>query len=247
MGRRRPVRREGRRRGQRRRGWPSAGRRASTGRSRSSANPAARARSAFDEGPARRPVRARHGMRARSSGRLPRLVRSTASACWGRGSRGRGPCSPPGIRWAVEHGMHVVNLSLSTGARAPLRSVPRASSTRRTSARAMLVSRDQQRPPALATRREFAGVFSVAATDGTEPLRASTTTRTVPSSSERPGSTWRLPGSGRRPIRATGNSFAAPQIAGLIALILSKHPGLTPFQVKTVLAACAANAVGAAR
>ena len=43
-------------------------------------------------------------------------------------------------------------------------------------------------------------------------------------------------------IRATGNSFAAPQVAGLIALILSKHPGLTPFQVKTILAACAANA-----
>ena len=46
----------------------------------------------------------------------------------------------------------------------------------------------------------------------------------------------------RSSIRATGNSFAAPQIAGLIALILSKHPGLTPFQVKTILAACAANA-----
>src|SRR3990172_5805192 len=40
------------------------------------------------------------------------------------------------------------------------------------------------------------------------------------------------------------DSFAAPQVAGLIALILSKHPGLTPFQVKTILAACAVNAPG---
>ena len=39
----------------------------------------------------------------------------------------------------------------------------------------------------------------------------------------------------------TGNSFAAPHIAGLVALILSKHPGLTPFQVKTMLMACAQN------
>jgi subtilisin family serine protease len=39
----------------------------------------------------------------------------------------------------------------------------------------------------------------------------------------------------------TGNSFAAPHIAGIAALIRSKHPDLTPFQIKTVLLACAAN------
>jgi subtilisin len=36
-------------------------------------------------------------------------------------------------------------------------------------------------------------------------------------------------------ITATGNSFAAPHIAGLVALILSNDPGMTPFQMKTVL------------
>ena len=43
-------------------------------------------------------------------------------------------------------------------------------------------------------------------------------------------------------ITATGNSFAAPVIAGYAALILAKHPGLTPFQVKTILPATAVNA-----
>jgi hypothetical protein len=38
------------------------------------------------------------------------------------------------------------------------------------------------------------------------------------------------------------NSFAAPHITGLIARILRKHPGLTPFQMKTVLMALADNA-----
>lgn len=38
---------------------------------------------------------------------------------------------------------------------------------------------------------------------------------------------------------ATGNSFAAPHVAGLVAGILSAHPGLTPFEVKAVLAAVA--------
>jgi len=39
----------------------------------------------------------------------------------------------------------------------------------------------------------------------------------------------------------TGNSFSAPHISGLIAKILGKHPGLTPFQVKTILRATARN------
>ncbi|MGI5413787.1 S8 family peptidase [Streptomyces chartreusis] len=42
-------------------------------------------------------------------------------------------------------------------------------------------------------------------------------------------------------IRATGNSFAAPFIAGLAARILSHQPHLTPFQLKTVLYLSAAN------
>ena len=45
-------------------------------------------------------------------------------------------------------------------------------------------------------------------------------------------------------LRATGNSFAAPHIAGLSALVLSKHPGLTPFQLKSVLYLTASNAGG---
>ena len=40
---------------------------------------------------------------------------------------------------------------------------------------------------------------------------------------------------------ATGNSFAAPHITALVALILSKHPGLAPFEVKAILAAVANN------
>jgi subtilisin len=40
---------------------------------------------------------------------------------------------------------------------------------------------------------------------------------------------------------ATGNSFAAPHVAGMVARIVSKHPGLTPFEVKAILAAVADN------
>jgi subtilisin family serine protease len=47
-------------------------------------------------------------------------------------------------------------------------------------------------------------------------------------------------------IRATGNSFATPCISGIAALILGKHPLLTPFQLKTVLYLTANNVGGEA-
>ncbi|MEP7212136.1 MAG: S8 family serine peptidase [Acidobacteriota bacterium] len=48
-------------------------------------------------------------------------------------------------------------------------------------------------------------------------------------------SAW--PGGSYRDV--TGNSFACPQIVGVIALLLEKHPHLTPFQVKSALYAIA--------
>ncbi|MFF3619519.1 S8 family serine peptidase [Streptomyces sp. NPDC002467] len=48
-------------------------------------------------------------------------------------------------------------------------------------------------------------------------------------------------GRGGGTVRGTGNSFAAPHMAGIAALVLSKHPWLTPFQLKSVLYHCAAN------
>jgi subtilisin family serine protease len=42
-------------------------------------------------------------------------------------------------------------------------------------------------------------------------------------------------------LTATGNSFAAPHMAGLVAKILSRHRGLSVSQLKTVLCALAHN------
>ena len=50
-----------------------------------------------------------------------------------------------------------------------------------------------------------------------------------------------VPWKGGTTSTVTGNSYAAPHIAGIAARILSKHPELRPFQVKAVLYACAAN------
>lgn len=50
-------------------------------------------------------------------------------------------------------------------------------------------------------------------------------------------SAW--PGGGHRSL--TGNSFACPHIAGIIALLLEKDPELTPFHVKSALYAIASQ------
>jgi subtilisin len=50
-----------------------------------------------------------------------------------------------------------------------------------------------------------------------------------------------VPWTGGRQMRSTGNSFATPHISGICALILGKHPALTPFQLKSVLYLNAGN------
>jgi subtilisin family serine protease len=45
-------------------------------------------------------------------------------------------------------------------------------------------------------------------------------------------------------IRCTGNSFATPHMTGLCALVLGKHPDLTPFQLKSVLYLTSSNVGG---
>lgn len=52
---------------------------------------------------------------------------------------------------------------------------------------------------------------------------------------------WR----GGTSMRATGNSFAAPHLAGRAALLRSRHPDASPFEVKAMLAATADEPAGA--
>jgi subtilisin family serine protease len=52
--------------------------------------------------------------------------------------------------------------------------------------------------------------------------------------------------SGGGHLLATGNSLATPHLSGVCALVLSKHPELTPFQLKSVLYLTATNVAEAA-
>ena len=174
------------------------------------------------------------------------IIRSLAPECelysvrvLGERLTGKGFIFAAGIRWVLDHGIDVLNLSLSTGARAHFgrfHEVVDAAYFKR----AMLVSAINNVSGA-SYPSEFAGVFSVAANEESDPFAFEYNPH-GPVEFGAPGIDLDVAWLGGATIRATGNSFAAPHIAGLVALILSKHPGMTPFQVKTILAATARNA-----
>ena len=150
--------------------------------------------------------------------------------------KGRGAAFLGGLEWAIDRGVDVVNLSLSSKSEALFADFHEVVD-RAYFAGVTLVSAANNAPGA-SYPSLFSSVVSVAAHEEPDPWRWYYNPRPpvefgawgvdVPVA-------WKDGGS----IVATGNSFAAPQIAALAALLRSRHPGLTPFEIKAVLAATA--------
>jgi len=160
------------------------------------------------------------------------------------GSRlsGKGQVFAAGLRWAVASGARVVNLSLSTG-KQDFYGLFHEIADEAYFAGVVLVCA-MNNEPAPTFPSQYASVVSVASCDGSDPFTLMCSP-TPPVEFGAPGIELRVPWLARGSIVATGNSFAAPHVAGLVARLLSKHPELTPYEVKTVLRAVADNAVRA--
>ena len=143
-----------------------------------------------------------------------------------------------GVDWSVENGMDVVNLSLST-AKQDYFAMFHTLTDDAYFKNIMLVSAasnyDEPSFPSL-----YSSVFSVASHAGKDPFTYYYNP-TPPVEFGAPGIDLRVAWKDHSYVISTGNSFAAPHIAGIITLIRAKHPELTPFQIKSVLWACAAN------
>ncbi len=154
------------------------------------------------------------------------------------GKYGAGTALLAGLRWAIENDFDVINLSLST-ARAQFLDELRELSDQAYFRRCVLVAAAHNLP-VVSYPWPFASVLSVASHDGPDPM-AYYYNPSPPvdfyARGLRVPVAW--PGGGEN--RSTGNSFAAPHITGICALILSKHPMLTPFQLKSVLYSAARN------
>ncbi|HEY3019016.1 MAG TPA: S8 family serine peptidase [Solirubrobacteraceae bacterium] len=143
-----------------------------------------------------------------------------------------------GLAWAAERGFDVINLSLGTGTRDwALAFYEVCDEAYFRNCVVVTAANNQARAsyPSL-----YASVLSVACNAAADPWRFHVNPEPPTEFLARGVNVdvaWR--GGGRRVV--TGNSFAAPHIAGLAALVRSKHRGLRPFQVKTVLWATAHN------
>ena len=158
------------------------------------------------------------------------------------GSRltGKGVVFAAGLRWAITQGARVVNLSLSTG-REDYFGLFHEIADEAAFAGVVLVCATNN-VPAPNYPAQFSSVISVAAHDGHDPFSLDANPG-PPVDFGAPGVDITVPWLSGSTIASTGNSFAAPHVTGLVARILSKHPYLTPYEVKTVLRAVASNAV----
>jgi len=158
----------------------------------------------------------------------------------GADNRGAGAAFGTGLAWAIEEsGASVVNLSLSSRSEqmfAPLHELADDAYFRNV----LLVSAANN-VSAASYPSLFAAVVSVAAHD----VPDAGTWYYNPSPPVEFGAyglnvdvAWR----GASRMTVTGNSFAAPHIAAYAARIRAAHPGITPFETKSLLAATADSA-----
>ncbi|MEY2423270.1 MAG: hypothetical protein QOI95_3337 [Acidimicrobiaceae bacterium] len=143
-----------------------------------------------------------------------------------------------GLEWCIDNGMQVINLSLSTTNDDWYAGFHELCDLAAYAGIVVVAALNNERKPSYPA--EFSSVLSVAAMRGDD--------RELFACNAHPPAEWGAPGidvevawSEGKTIRSVGNSFAAPVIAGHAARIVGAHPGITPWQVRTILASLAMN------
>jgi subtilisin family serine protease len=173
------------------------------------------------------------------------IVRMLAPKCeltsvrvLGAGYTGSAAVLMAGLEWAIEERFDIINMSLSTTKKQyvdRLHELADAAYFKRT----MLVASAHNMPVDSFPWR-FASVISVGSHESPDPYLVYANP-SPPVEFFARGLMVEVAWLGGETITATGNSFATPHVAGICALILSKHPQLTPFQLKSALHLAAGN------
>jgi subtilisin len=173
------------------------------------------------------------------------IVRALAPDCeivsvrvLGAGYTGSGPVLMAGLEWAVEQKFDVINMSLSTTKRKFSEFLHELADEAYFGGSVIVASAHNM--PVESFPWRFSSVLSVGSHDQSGPLTFFYNPN-PPVEFFAPGLELDVPWLGGGTLRCSGNSFATPHISGICARILSKHPQLTPFQLKSVLHAVASN------
>jgi subtilisin len=176
------------------------------------------------------------------------IVRSLAPDCelvsvrvLGEGYTGSGRVMLAGLRWAIEQAFDVVNMSLST-TKKELATLLHELADDAYFRRTVLVASAHNMPVESYPWR-FSSVISVGSHEESDPL-VYYFNPDPPVEFFARGLELDVAWLEGTTLRCTGNSFATPHISGICALILGKHPGLTPFQLKSILSLTANNVAG---
>jgi len=137
-----------------------------------------------------------------------------------------------GIRWVIENSIPLANLSLGTTRDryfAPLHNL-----IDRAYFKKLLIVAAQNNAPTPSFPAVFSSIIGVKAVDIDDPYKFYFNGY-PPVEFLAKGVNVKLPWLKHEYETCTGNSFAAPFLTGIIARMLSKHPWLTPFMIKTIL------------
>lgn len=173
------------------------------------------------------------------------VIRSFAPDCelysvkvLGGKNTGKGRVFAAGLRWAIESGMHVCNLSLGTTKR-DFFSIFHELADDAYFRNVVLVTAANNMPiPSYPS--VYSSVISVASHAVQDPYTFYYNPN-PPVEFGALGIDVNLAWLDHKRRTMTGNSYASPHLAGLITKILGKHPGLTVFQLKTILRELSAN------
>ena len=176
------------------------------------------------------------------------VVRSIAPECTlasvrvlGAGFTGTGNVLLAGLKYAVEQGFDVINMSLST-TKKPFASVLHELADSAYFKRTVLVASAHNMPVESYPWR-FSSVISVGSHEEPDPLTFFYNP-SPPVEFFGRGVNVDVAWLDGRTVTVSGNSFATPHLSGICALIMAKHPELTPFQLKNVLYLTATNVGG---
>lgn len=161
----------------------------------------------------------------------------------GANLRGSGAAFLGALDWAIGQGIEVVNLSLSSRKEALFPHFHEIVDEAYFNGMKLVGAANNAK--VLSYPTTFSSVFSVAAHAEPEPWRWYYNPR-PPVEFGAWGVDVPIAWKDGSTTVATGNSFAAPHIAGLLARLCAKHPGLSPFEAKAILAATADDPLGGA-